>query len=79
MGYEGNMESISSRPKITLKDKANIISTSQFPKKDSLQIWYKTYQNRLFSTVTKDNYKKDFCIKIKEQKKIIITSLQNGT
>jgi hypothetical protein len=84
MGYEGNMESISSRPKITLKDKANIISTivTQFPKKDSLQIWYKPIKtDSLTLVVTKDNYKKDFALKIKEQKKdtLIITSLQNGT
>lgn len=84
MGYEGNMESISSRPKIALKDKANIISTivTQFPKKDSLQIWYKPIKtDSLTLVVTKDNYKKDFALKIKEQKKdtLIITSLQNGT
>lgn len=84
MGYEGNMESISSRPKIALKDKANIISTivTQFPKKDSLQIWYKPIKtDSLTLVVTKDNYKKDFALKIKEQKKdtLIITSIQNGT
>jgi len=84
IGYEGNMKSINSRPKIALKDKANIISTivTQFPKKDSLQIWYKPIKtDSLALIVTKDNYKNDFALKIKEQKKdtLNITALQNGT
>jgi hypothetical protein len=59
------MESISSRPKITLKDKANIISTTQFPKRLASDL-VQTYQ-KLRLLVTKDNYKKDFCIKIKNR------------
>jgi len=67
-----------------LKDKADIVSTivTQFPKKDSLQIWYKPIKtDSLALVVTKDNYKNDFALKIKEQKKdtLNITALQNGT
>jgi len=43
MGYEGDMSLQKSRPEIILKNNDEILPTiiTQFPKKDSLQIWYK--------------------------------------
>jgi hypothetical protein len=84
MSYEGNMKLAESRPKIVLKNNATIIPTiiTQFPKKDSLQIWYKPIKaDSLALAVTKDNYQGKFTFKIKEQKKdtLNITALQNGT
>jgi uncharacterized protein (DUF2141 family) len=83
MSYEGNMKLAESRPKIILKNNATTLPTiiTQFPKKDSLQIWYKPIKvDSLALTVTKDSYKDDFSFKIKDQKKdtLSITALQNG-
>lgn len=83
MGYEGNMNSVGSRPKIVLKNKADILSTiiTQFPKKDSLQIWYKPIKtDSLTIAITKGKYQKDYSFKIKDQKKdtLNIAALQNG-
>jgi len=82
MGYEGKCSS-ASRPKITLKNNAEILPAiiTQFPKKDSLQIWYKPLKTDSLSlAVEKDNYKEPFRFKIKDQKKdtLNITALQNG-
>ncbi|WP_016989685.1 Ig-like domain-containing protein [Flavobacterium sp. ACAM 123] len=84
MSYEGNMKSVDSRPKIVVKNNTTTIPTiiTQFPKKDSLQIWYKPIKtDSLVLTVTKDKYLGKFTSKIKEQKKdtLNITALQNGT
>ena len=84
MGYEGDLSNITSRPKIVLKNKNEIVPTviTQFPKKDSLQIWFKPVKaDSLAIAVTKDNYIKDFSFKIKDQKKdtLNITALYNGT
>jgi hypothetical protein len=84
MSYEGNMKSVDSRPKIVVKNNTTTIPTiiTQFPKKDSLQIWYKPIKtDSLVLTVTKDKYLGKFISKIKEQKKdtLNITALQNGT
>jgi hypothetical protein len=71
MGYEGNMKSASSRPQINLKNNTEGLSTivTQFPKKDSLQIWYKPLKvDSLHLEVTKDKYVTDFILKIKDQK-----------
>jgi uncharacterized protein (DUF2141 family) len=83
MGYEGNMKSIGSRPKLILKNNENIVPTitTQFPKKDSLQIWYKPIKvDSLALTITNENFKKDYTIKIKDQKKDSLNSsaVQNG-
>ena len=83
MSYEGNMKLAESRPKIVLKNNATIIPTiiTQFPKKDSLQIWYKPIKtDSLTLAVIKDNYQGKFTFKIKEQKKdtLNISALQNG-
>jgi uncharacterized protein (DUF2141 family) len=84
MSYEGNMKLAESRPKIILKNNATTLPTiiTQFPKKDSLQIWYKPIKvDSLALIVTKDSYKDNFSFKIKDQKKdtLSITALQNGT
>jgi hypothetical protein len=72
MGYEGNMKQASSRPKIALKNNSETLATivTQFPKKDSLQIWYKPLKvDSLALEVTKNKYSANFVLKIKDQKK----------
>ena len=83
IGYEGDVKSVDLRPKIVLKNNDDIVPTivTHFPKKDSLQIWYKPIKiDSLAMTVNKDNYQGKFTFKIKEQKKdtLNITALQNG-
>lgn len=66
--YEGKEK----ETKITLKNKSEIlpIIVTKFPKKDSLQIWYKPLKTDSLSiNVAQNNYKGDFSIKIKDQKK----------
>ena len=84
MGYEGDMSNLASRPKVVLKNKNEILTTviTQFPKKDSLQIWFKPLKaDSLALSISKDKYIKDFTFKIKEQKKdtLNITALYSGT
>ena len=58
--------------KIVLKNGTEVLSSivTQFPKKDSLQVWYKAPKvDSLFVSVEKDSFKKEFWTKIKEQKK----------
>lgn len=83
MGYEGDLKSNDSRPKIVLKNNKEVLSTiiTQFPKKDSIQIWFKPIKTDSLSlAVAKDKYKKDFTLKIKDQKKdtLNITALSSG-
>lgn len=83
MGYEGKIKQSSYKPKITLKNNNEILSTivTKFPKKDSLQIWYKPIKaDSLTLAVTKDKFDKNFTFKIKTQKKdsLNITAVQNG-
>jgi hypothetical protein len=78
--YEGKTDGI----KLTLKDKETDIPTiiTKFPKKDSLQIWYKPLKvDSLSMAVSKGKYSKNFTFKIKEQKKdsLNIATLQNST
>ncbi|PKH66566.1 hypothetical protein CXF59_11555 [Flavobacterium sp. ALD4] len=84
MGYEGNMKLANSRPKVTLKNDTETVSTiiTQFPKKDSLQIWYKPMKaDSLALKVMKNKYVDDFVFKIKEQRKdtLNISALYGGT
>ena len=84
MGYEGDLNAVRSRPKIILKNKNEILPTivTQFPKKDSLQIWFNPLKaDSLSLDVTKDKYIKEFTFKIKAQKKdtLNITALYSGT
>ena len=81
VGYEGNMNSAAASPKIVLKNNNNILSTiiTKFPKKDSLQVWYKPIKvDSLNLAVTKDKYETNFNFKIKDQKKdtLSISALQ---
>lgn len=82
MGYEGKVDQVHSRPKITLKKNNEIIPTiiTQLPKKDSLQIWYKPMKaDSLALAVANDKYNVNFSFKIKDQKKdtLNITAIQN--
>lgn len=72
LGYEGNIKLKENRPKITLKNKGNLIPAvvTQLPKKDSLQVWYKPIKTDSLSIeVTQHNYQKSFTFKVKDQKK----------
>lgn len=78
--YEG----VAKNSKITLKNGETILPTivTKFPKKDSLQVWYKPLKvDSLSMAVTKDNYKGNFNFKIKAPKKdsINITAVQSGS
>lgn len=77
--YEGKTDDV----KITLKNGAEILPSiiTKFPKKDSLQVWFKPLKvDSLAMSVTNDKYKGDFTFKIKTQKKdsINITAVQTG-
>lgn len=77
--FEGNAKN----SKITLKNGETILPTiiSKFPKKDSLQVWYKPLKvDSLALAVAKDKYKVNFTLKIKEQKKdsLKISAVQTG-
>nr|WP_314840506.1 Ig-like domain-containing protein [uncultured Flavobacterium sp.] len=83
MGFEGTLNNIKDLPKLTLKDNTTEINhlVTKFPKKDSLQIWYKPIKTdslKLF--VKKDKYETNFTFKIKDQKKdtLNVTPLQMG-
>ncbi|RUT69861.1 hypothetical protein D0817_14690 [Flavobacterium cupreum] len=81
--YEGKQNFKNSKPNIVLKNNTEILETivTQFPKKDSLQIWYKPLKaDSLSLEVDKDSYKKRFSFKIKDQKKdtLSIKAVQNG-
>lgn len=67
MGYEGNPKDI----KVTVKNGADVIPSviTQFPKKDSVQVWFKTPKaDSLHVIVEKDKFIKDFTAKLKKQK-----------
>ena len=77
--YEGKVKDV----KITFKKGADILPTiiTKFPKKDSLQIWYKPLKTDSLSlAVAQNKYKADFSFKIKDQKKdsLKISAVQIG-
>lgn len=81
--YEGKQNFKLSKPTIVLKNNNEILETvlTQFPKKDSLQVWYKPLKaDSLSLEVTKEKYNKKFTFRIKDQKKdtLNITAAQNG-
>jgi uncharacterized protein (DUF2141 family) len=83
LGYEGNVNSAAASPKIVLKNNNDILSTiiTKFPKKDSLQVWYKPIKvDSLNLAVAKDKYETNFNFKIKDQKKdtLKISAIQTG-
>ena len=83
VGYDGKQDFSESKPKIVLKNNAEIVESivTQFPKKDSLQIWYKPIKvDSLAMSIKKETYQKDFNVIIKNQKKdtLSISAVQNG-
>lgn len=77
--YQGKINNA----KITLKNGESVLPSiiTKFPKKDSLQVWYKPLKvDSLALAVAKDNYKGNFIFKIKDQKKdsLKISSVQSG-
>jgi len=81
--YEGKQDFKNSKPKIVLKNGNEVLETivTQFPKKDSLQVWYKPIKaDSLSMEVEKDQYRKKFSFKIKSLKKdtLNIKAVQNG-
>lgn len=81
--YDSKQDFTNSKPKVVLKNKDEILESivTRFPKKDSLQVWYKPIKaDSLSMEVSNDNYNKKFTFKIKDQKKdtLNITAVQNG-
>lgn len=81
--YEGKQNFKNSKPKIVLKNNTEVLETivTQFPKKDSLQVWYKPLKaDSLSLEVSRENYNKRFTFKVKDQKKdtLNIKAVQNG-
>ncbi|MGC4040761.1 MAG: Ig-like domain-containing protein [Flavobacterium sp.] len=67
MGYEGNPKDL----KVTIKNGAEILPNivTRFPKKDSVQVWFKPIKtDTLHVVVEKEKFLKDFAIKLKKQK-----------
>lgn len=82
--YEGKQDFKTNRPAIVLKHNEEKLETiiTRFPKKDSLQVWFKPLKaDSLSLDVTKDKYEKKFTFKYKDQKKdtLNIKAVQNGT
>ena len=82
--YEGKQDFKTNRPAIVLKHNDEKLETiiTRFPKKDSLQVWFKPLKaDSLSLDVTKDKYEKKFTFKYKDQKKdtLNIKAVQNGT
>ena len=72
MGYEGNPKNV----KVTIKNGSEIIPTivTQFPKKDSLQVWFKPVKaDSLKVVVEKEKFNKEFMIKLKKLKTDTLT------
>ena len=84
--YEGKQNFKISKPKIILQHNGESLETivTAFPKKDSLQVWFKPFKidkiDSLSMDVKADHFEKKFSFKIKDQKKdtINITAVQNG-
>ncbi|MGA9639328.1 Ig-like domain-containing protein [Flavobacterium sp.] len=84
VGYEGKQDFAKSKPIMILKKGKEIVPSivTKMPDKDSLQVWYKGIKtDSLTISVEKDNYKKDFEFKVKDQKKdtLTISAVQAGT
>ncbi len=80
MPYEGDPKNM----KITLKNGETVLPTivTQFPKKDSLQIWFKPQKtDSLAMTVSKGKYLKKYILKLKAAKKdtLSIKAVQTET
>lgn len=72
MGFEGKLNNGKDRPKTILKNGNDDLThvVTKFPKKDSLQIWFKPIKtDSLRLAVAKEKYEANFTFKIKDQKK----------
>lgn len=81
--YDSKQDFTNSKPKVVLKNNGEILESivTRFPKKDSLQVWYKPIKvDSLSMEISNENYNKKFTFKIKDQKKdtLNITAKQNG-
>ena len=79
VGYEGDSKNI----KIVLKNGNEVLPSivTKVDKKDSVQVWFnKIKVDSLKMEITKDDFKKDFYFKIKDQKKdtLAYTASNNG-
>ncbi len=75
--YEGRSDKV----KITLKNKTEIVPTliTKFPKKDSLQVWFKPSKiDSLALEVVKDKYKGNFGFKIRDTQKEVKKETTNN-
>jgi uncharacterized protein (DUF2141 family) len=83
LGFEGKENSKGEKPKITLKNKDQVIPTiiTKLAQKDSLQVWYNPLKaDSLSLNLEKGKYKKDFSFKIKKQKNdtVNLKAVQSG-
>jgi len=81
--YDSKQNFTNSKPKIVLRNREEILESivTRFPKKDSLQVWFKPLKaDSLSMEVSNYNYNKKFTFKIKDQKKdtLNITAVQSG-
>jgi hypothetical protein len=81
--YDSKQDFTNSKPKVVLKNKDEILESivTRFPKKDSLQVWYKPIKvDSLSMEISNENYNKKFTFRIKDQKKdtLNITAAQSG-
>lgn len=81
--YDSKQDFTNSKPKVVLKNNGEILESiiTRFPKKDSLQVWYKPIKaDSLSMEISNENYNKKFTFKIKDQKKdtLNITVKQSG-
>lgn len=80
LGYKGNSKNV----KVSIKNGTEAVPsvTTNFPNKDSLQIWYKPLKaDSLSVRVEKDKWSKDFYVKIREKKSdsLNVTAINSGT
>ena len=83
LGYSGKQSFKANPPKVTITSNKLVVPSivTQMPEKDSLQVWYKPLKaDTLAVNVIRDNYKEEYIIRVKDQKKdsLDIKALQNG-
>lgn len=83
LGYNGKQSFKTNPPKVTITSNQLVVPSivTQMPEKDSLQVWYKPLKaDTLAVNVMRDNYKEEYIIRVKDQKKdsLDIKALQNG-
>lgn len=68
LGYEGNSKDV--KVEVKKNNEPIAFKVSKFPKKDSLQLWFKPMKNDSISiNITKEKYSQNFILKLKDQKK----------